>query len=227
MDSLNLKSHLNSISIKQIKTLIRQYNLHHKIKLSQNKPELINDLLKHYEIDIIDNKMISKKNDMEIPKIEEPKTKIKKVVKKVVKEVVKEVAKEVVKEVVKEVAKPIEVKKELAKPIEVKKELPKAKEDIKLRLKELRELIQIEHIKIQPFRKKQRDLEKDLIREYIDNADLEGRDPGNRADFYRNNILPKNKEYIKLKKSFKPLEHNLHDMLNLEQELQLDRFKNN
>ena len=217
MDSLNLKSHLNSISIKQIKTLIRQYNLHHKIKLSQNKPELINDLLKHYEIDIIDNKMISKKNDMEIPKIEEPKTKIKKVVKKVVKEVVKEVAKEVVKEVVKEVA----------KPIEVKKELPKAKEDIKLRLKELRELIQIERIKIQPFRKKQRDLEKDLIREYIDNADLEGRDPGDRADFYRNNILPRNKEYIKLKKSFKPLEHNLHDMLNLEQELQLDRFKNN
>ncbi len=75
MDSVNLKTHLNSISIKQIKTLIRQYNLHHKIKLSQNKPDLISDLLKHFETDTIDNKMISKKNDMEIPKIEEPKPK--------------------------------------------------------------------------------------------------------------------------------------------------------
>ncbi len=60
MDSPNLKTHLNSISIKQIKTLIRQHNLHYKIKLSQNKPDLINDILKHYESDIIDNKMISK-----------------------------------------------------------------------------------------------------------------------------------------------------------------------
>ena len=75
MDSPNLKSHLNSISIKQIKTLIRQYNLHYKIKLSQNKPDLISDLLKHFETDTIDNKMISKKNDMEIPKIEETQTK--------------------------------------------------------------------------------------------------------------------------------------------------------
>ena len=61
MDSPNLKSHLNSISIKQIKTLIRQYNLHYKIKLSQNKPDLISDLLKHFETDTIDNKMISTK----------------------------------------------------------------------------------------------------------------------------------------------------------------------
>ena len=96
MDSPNLKSHLNSISIKQIKTLIRQYNLHYKIKLSQNKPDLISDLLKHFETDTIDNKMISKKNDMEIPKIEElkPKTKIKKVIKEVVKEVVKPIIEE-------------------------------------------------------------------------------------------------------------------------------------
>ena len=70
MDSQNFKKHLNSISMKQIKILIRQYNLHHKIKLSQNKPDLISDLLKHFETDMIDNKMISKKNDIEIPKIE-------------------------------------------------------------------------------------------------------------------------------------------------------------
>ena len=103
MDSQNLKKHLNSISMKQIKILIRQYNLHHKIKLSQNKPDLISDLLKHFETDIIDNKMISKKNDIEIPKIEELQTKPK----------IKKVVKKVVKEVVKEVIKPSEVKKEL------------------------------------------------------------------------------------------------------------------
>ena len=91
----------------------------------------------------------------------------------------------------------------------------------------MRELIQIERIKVQPFRKKQRDLEKYLTQQYIDNSDLEGRDPGDLLDFYKNNILPKNKEYIKLKKSFKPLEDNFHKLVNLEQELQLDRFKNN
>jgi hypothetical protein len=214
MDSPNLKTHLNSISIKQIKTLIRQHNLHYKIKLSQNKPDLINDILKHYESDIIDNKMISKKNDMEIPKIEElkPKIKIKKVVKKVVKEVVKELAKEVAKEVL--------------KPIEVEKELPKAKEDIKLRLKALRELIKIERIKIQPFREKQRDLGKYLTQRYIDQSDLNKEYHEDMADNYKNNRLPRNKEYIKLTKSFKPLADNFQKLINLEQELQSDLVLN-
>ena len=76
MDSPNLKSHLNSISIKQIKTLIRQYNLHYKIKLSQNKPDLISDLLKHFEeYTINDNNITLKSKQYDFIKIDEPKPK--------------------------------------------------------------------------------------------------------------------------------------------------------
>ena len=50
----NLKTHLNKITIREIKIIIRKYNLHHKMKLSQNKQELINDLVKHYHFYIID-----------------------------------------------------------------------------------------------------------------------------------------------------------------------------
>ena len=73
---MNLKNHLTSISIKDIKLLIRQYNLHHKIRLTQNKTELINDLLKHCEPDMVDNKIITKNYNLEIPKINEAKPKI-------------------------------------------------------------------------------------------------------------------------------------------------------
>ena len=75
MDSHNLKEHLNLLKMKDIKNLIRQYNLHYKIKLSQKKPELISDLLKHFEENIIDNNVTSKKYDITVPKIEEPKLK--------------------------------------------------------------------------------------------------------------------------------------------------------
>ncbi len=60
MNTGNLKEHLNLLKIKDIKGLIRQYNLHYKIKLSQKKPELISDLLKHFEENIIDNNITSK-----------------------------------------------------------------------------------------------------------------------------------------------------------------------
>ena len=75
MDSSNLKEHLDLLKMKDIKNLIRQYNLHYKIKLSQKKPELISDLLKHFEENIIDNNVTSKKYDITVPKIEEPKPK--------------------------------------------------------------------------------------------------------------------------------------------------------
>ena len=75
MDTGNLKEHLNLLKIKDIKNLIRQYNLHYKIKLSQKKPELISDLLKHFEDTINDNNITSKKYDITVPKIEEPKPK--------------------------------------------------------------------------------------------------------------------------------------------------------
>jgi len=75
MNTVNLKEHLDLLKIKDIKNLIRQYNLHYKIKLSQKKPELISDLLKHFEENIIDNNITSKKYDITVPKIEEPKLK--------------------------------------------------------------------------------------------------------------------------------------------------------
>ena len=75
MDTVNLKEHLDLLKMKDIKNLIRQYNLHYKIKLSQKKPELISDLLKHFEENIIDNNVTSKKYDITVPKIEEPKLK--------------------------------------------------------------------------------------------------------------------------------------------------------
>ena len=93
MDTVNLKEHLNLLKIKDIKNLIRQYNLHYKIKLSQKKPELISDLLKHFEENITDNNVTSKKYEAALPKIKEKaprKPRIKKNIKEVVKEVVKE-----------------------------------------------------------------------------------------------------------------------------------------
>ena len=75
MFTANLKDHLDLLKLKDIKNLIRQYNLHYKIKLSQKKPELISDLLKHFEENIIDNNVTSKKYDITVPKIEEPKPK--------------------------------------------------------------------------------------------------------------------------------------------------------
>ena len=37
MSTINLKEYLNLLKIKDIKGLIRQYNLHYKVKLSQKK----------------------------------------------------------------------------------------------------------------------------------------------------------------------------------------------
>ena len=74
MDSSNLKEHLDLLKMKDIKNLIRQYNLHYKIKLSQNKPDLISDLLKHFEeYTINDNKITLKSKQYDFIKMDEPK----------------------------------------------------------------------------------------------------------------------------------------------------------
>ena len=74
MDTVNLKEHLDLLKIKDIKNLIRQYNLHYKIKLSQKKPELISDLLKHFEdYTINDNKITLTSKQYDFIKIHEPK----------------------------------------------------------------------------------------------------------------------------------------------------------
>ena len=76
MDTVNLKEHLNLLKMKDIKNLIRQYNLHYKIKLSQKKPELISDLLKHFEeYTINDNNITLKSKQYDFIKIDEPKPK--------------------------------------------------------------------------------------------------------------------------------------------------------
>ena len=76
MDTVNLKEHLDLLKMKDIKNLIRQYNLHYKIKLSQKKPELISDLLKHFEeYTINDNKITLKSKQYDFIKISEPKPK--------------------------------------------------------------------------------------------------------------------------------------------------------
>ena len=70
MDTVNLKEHLDLLKIKDIKNLIRQYNLHYKIKLSQKKPELISDLLKHFEeYTINDNNITLKSKQYDFIKI--------------------------------------------------------------------------------------------------------------------------------------------------------------
>ena len=105
MDTVNLKEHLDLLKMKDIKNLIRQYNLHYKIKLSQKKPELISDLLKHFEeYTINDNNITLKSKQYDFIKMDEPKPKAprKPRIKKDKKEDVKEVVKEIVKEVVKE-----------------------------------------------------------------------------------------------------------------------------
>ena len=76
MNSSNLKEHLDLLKMKDIKNLIRQYNLHYKIKLSQKKPELISDLLKHFEeYTINDNNITLKSKQYDFIKMDEPKPK--------------------------------------------------------------------------------------------------------------------------------------------------------
>ncbi len=60
MNNIDFQTCHNLMSLTEIKILIRQYNLHqpdfwHKIRLSQNKHELIGDLYVRTKRDIINN----------------------------------------------------------------------------------------------------------------------------------------------------------------------------
>ena len=60
MNNIDFQTRHNFMSLTEIKILIRQYNLHqpdfwHKIRLSQNKHELIGDLYVRTKRDIINN----------------------------------------------------------------------------------------------------------------------------------------------------------------------------
>jgi len=61
-----LEEHLNMLSLKQIKNLVREHNLLSKIKLGQPKEDLIARLLEHFE-ELVDGDMISSIYKIKVP----------------------------------------------------------------------------------------------------------------------------------------------------------------
>lgn len=49
MDSTELRTHLEKVKLGDLKDLIRKYNLHYKIKLTQKKPDLIDAIVSHFD----------------------------------------------------------------------------------------------------------------------------------------------------------------------------------
>ena len=62
-----LEEHLNTLSLKQIKNLVREHNLLSKIKLGQPKEALIAQLLEHFE-ELVDDDMVSSIYKIKVPK---------------------------------------------------------------------------------------------------------------------------------------------------------------
>jgi len=62
-----LEEHLNTLSLKQIKNLVREHNLLSKIKLGQPKEVLIARLLEHFE-ELVDGDMVSSIYKIKVPK---------------------------------------------------------------------------------------------------------------------------------------------------------------
>jgi len=62
-----LEEHLNTLSLKQIKNLVREHNLHSKIMLGQPKDALIAALLRHFE-ELVDDDMVSSIYKIKVPK---------------------------------------------------------------------------------------------------------------------------------------------------------------
>lgn len=85
--SYSLAEHLAMCSLKDLKDLVRKFNLANKIRLSQKKPELISDLLKHFESELTAESLIKATPiTLEMPKMDhqvkvEPKIKKEKKVK--------------------------------------------------------------------------------------------------------------------------------------------------
>ena len=61
-----LEEHLNTLSLKQIKNLVREHNLLSKIKLGQPKEVLIARLLEHFE-ELVDGDMVSSIYKIKVP----------------------------------------------------------------------------------------------------------------------------------------------------------------
>jgi len=120
MSSYSLKDHLNMCSLKDLKDLVRKFNLHNKIKLGQKKDALIGDLLKHFEAELTAEGMLKQEPvQFEMPKMDHSEKKPKK-------ERVKKVEVEMeVKIVEKPVEVVVEVKKEESKIKKIKKVVEK------------------------------------------------------------------------------------------------------
>jgi hypothetical protein len=65
MNTVELRTHLNNVKIGEIKNLVRKYNLHYKIKLTQKKPDLINAIVAHF--DEIDGSLTSRTAKFDMP----------------------------------------------------------------------------------------------------------------------------------------------------------------
>ena len=68
MDSTELRTHLHKVKIGDLKDLIRKYNLHYKIKLTQKKPDLIDAIVAHF--DEMDGTLSSKTAKFDMPSAE-------------------------------------------------------------------------------------------------------------------------------------------------------------
>ena len=114
MSSYSLKDHLDMCSLKDLKDLVRKFNLHSKIKLGQKKDALIGDLLKHFEAELTAEGLLKQAPaQFEMPNMDEVKQKKPRAKKVKVEMEVKAEEKE----------KPVEVEV----VVEVKKEEPKLK----------------------------------------------------------------------------------------------------
>jgi len=63
-----LEEHLNMLSLTQIKNIVREHNLHGKIRLGQSKPALIAGLLKHFS-GMYDGEMSSRIYTIKVPEV--------------------------------------------------------------------------------------------------------------------------------------------------------------
>ena len=124
----NLKQHLDMCSLKDLKDLVRKFNLKNKIKLGQKKEQLIADLLKHFENELSADGMLKQPAaEFEMPKMDHS-------VKKEKKPRVRKNSEEMEKKM--EEKKPVEVV-----VVKVEKEEPKMKKVRKLVIKKVVEKV--------------------------------------------------------------------------------------
>lgn len=195
MSSYSLKDHLAMCSLKDLKDLVRKFNLHNKIKLGQKKDAIIGDLLKHFEAELTAEGMLKQEPaQFEMPKMDHSEKKPKKPrVKKVKVEMEEMKPVEVVLEV-----KKVEVEPKIKK---VKKIIEKMVEPIKQMVKSEKEMYALIDKKLHGFYdlmpEQQLVVENDLKREVAEyekaGEKLYKRNPAKHSDDQIWFIVPKRK----------------------------------